>query len=716
MRRKPENFDGALRRISFCGILMFSFFLLRSEEIFVGDSNVTAPRFVRPDYYIDDDQKRIDGLDGVVDGEIYLEDSADRVYAGKVFFKEIDSLQRLIDRPEFKESNRKVYRDLVYLALRRVNGYTVYNVKRFDMLFRFIAAELNGIISGKLYPHLISNVPLAFRTFMIFKNESCADSFLLYACRINPEQVLKIFDNYREKSYAQRVVEEATKADPANAKRYFNKGDSIYEKLKRSEDPAIKTVMKIKDKYMRKSNAFVLLDDIMLGKMTIDEANSVGENPRKYLRAMLRIRARQKPLAQFSLEKDLATYALKFVRVLNDLHNEKDEKRFESIEEFSAEELYTLIVYSEEEIFTSSFNGLYKRMMIKTGDRSGFEFLESLGDNRFRTFIKMSAGFGKLKDFLESMSPLHQQLLMVKFASDLEKYNDLSQAVEVADAFASIKDSLVLRILRDAIKYEYVRLKMAKNTRGTTIYGLLSNLFVDRKISDSTWFTSVSNQYKLAAFDKIPNGKLLDRDSVNHWLIYFYDDEDGDYSFSSFIKTFTDSLWRIDDDSAYVVVKSKTGVPVIIYANKPKHEYDGQAKLDKIFTDGGIEPNVIVHRGHSYYAYKTIEKINDNTQVFVLGSCGGYHSISSIIELSPEISIISSKQIGTMFVNNPMLKLMADNIREGKDMEWQPLWDALLEKIKKDPKAYERYLDYIPPHKNLGAIFIKTYNKLMEES
>ena len=70
----------------------------------------------------------------------------------------------------------------------------------------------------------------------------------------------------------------------------------------------------------------------------------------------------------------------------------------------------------------------------------------------------------------------------------------------------------------------------------------------------------------------------------------------------------------------------------------------------KIFAENNYEPNVMVHRGHSYYAYKTIEKISENTQIFVLGSCGGYHSISTIIERSPEISIISSKQIGTAVV------------------------------------------------------------------
>jgi hypothetical protein len=455
------------------------------------------------------------------------------------------------------------------------------------------------------------------------------------------------------------------------------------------------------------------LDDIVNNRLTIDEANKLGESPEKYLRTMLQIRARPNPLGVHSLDSELEIFALKFVRVINDLHNEKDGVRFASIENFSADELYTLMVYSEEEIFTSTFNGLFKRLMVKLGPISGFEFLSRVGDNRFRTFIKMSAGFGKLGQFLQTMTALHQQMLMIKFASGLEKYNDLSQAVEVADAFGSITDSLILKILRGAIRYEYIRLNAKKDYRGTTIYGLLSNLFVERSISNANWFNSVAKQYALPSFDKIKSERLFAKDSINRWLIYFYDDEDGEVSFSTFLKTFTDPNWLVVDSGTYVIIKSKSGQRVHIYANKSKNEYDGQEALEKLFVENNFEPNVMVHRGHSYYAFKTVDKIRDNTQIFVLGSCGGYHSISGIIEKSQEVSIISSKQIGTMFVNNPMLKLMAGKIREGKDVEWQPLWEELYVLIKDNPKAYERYVDYIPPHKNLGAIFIKTYNSMM---
>lgn len=668
----------------------------------------------RADYYIDDEQERIDRLDGEVDKMIYTGDAQTTGYAYRVYYLLIDSIQRVIDHPAFDEGKKKMLRDHLYLQMRKINGRNYYQVKRYDNLFRFMLAEINGIEQGNLLPHLVSNIPQAFNTFGVFKNEACADSFLIIAARTRPDIVFKLYDSYARNTYAAHVVVEAAKIAPVTVKRYFNKGDAIYETLKASDDTAVKIILQIMNKYQRKSNAYTLIDDILTGKLTVDKADAIGKSPEKYLQTMLSIRARPNPVGEYSVESELEVYSLKFVRVLNDLHNERDAVRFASIENFTAEELYTLMVYSEEEIFTSTFNGLFDRLMIKLGPVSGFEFLKKVGDNRFRTFIKMCAGFGKLRMFLQTMTPVHQQMLMIKFASGLEKYNDLSQAVEVADAFGSITDSLVLKILRSAVKIEYIRLMTKRDTRGVAIYGLLSNLFVDRKVGSGEWFSSIAQQYALPGFDKVANRKLFDRDSINRWLIYFYDDEDGDASFASFIKTFTDTGWTVIDSALFVRIESKTGKHVVIYANKPKGEYEGQEKLEKYFAENGFEPNIMVHRGHSYYAPKTIEKIKDNTQIFVLGSCGGYHSISTIIERSSEASIISSKQIGTMFVNNPMLKLIANDIRWGKDVEWQELWGRLEVAVKDNPKALERFRDYIPPHKNLGAIFIKTYNSIVE--
>lgn len=693
--------------------VLLAVFLLLFSGLWAAVDSTKANR--KPDFRVDREQERIDLYDGEVDDRVDLGDSILNVRARLAYFILVDSIQRMIENPKISEAKAKNYNDQLYAQLIKVNTFSVYQIKKFDHQFRFMSGALLATLQNKLFAYLNKNVSQSLGLLNFVKNEEGLDSFLMAASATRPDLVFSNYTAYADKSYAPKVLETAAKIAPVTVKRYFNLGNPIFETLRKNNDPAIQAIMSINDKFGRRSNAFTLLDDVANGVSTVEEADKTGADSRKYLQAMLRIRSKSKPLAVHSLEAELQIYSLKFVRVLNDLHNEPDAKRYASIENFSSEELYTLIVYSEEEIFTSTFNALFKRMMAKSANRSGYEFLESMGYNKFRTFIKMCASFGKLEEFLSSMTPLHKQMLMVKFASELETYNDLSQAVQVADAFSSITDTLVLRILKGTIRYEYLKLNSRNDFRGLVIYGLLSNLFVDRSMSGANWFASVSKQYDLPPFDRIQNEKFFSADGINRWMIYFYDDEDGDASFATFLKVFADAKWKVTDKESYILIESTAGKPVHIYANKPKHEYDGQEALEKLFEENKYEPNVMVHRGHSYYASKTIEKIKDNTQVFVLGSCGGYNSISSIIELSPEANIISSKQIGTMFVNNPMLRLLADNISTGRDIQWLPLWKELETKVKTNAKAYERFLDYIPPHKNLGAIFIKTYNKMVEQ-
>lgn len=220
-------------------------------------------------------------------------------------------------------------------------------------------------------------------------------------------------------------------------------------------------------------------------------------------------------------------------------------------------------------------------------------------------------------------------------------------------------------------------------------------------------------KYPMKGADRISCNELYNTDDESNWMIYFYDDEDGESSFSAFTSTFKDPKWIMADSGDYIVIQSAEGRAVNLFANKPKKEYEGQARMQKWFSDQQIEPNVIVHRGHSYYASKTIERLSFKTKVFVLGSCGGYNSISSVIERSPEIAIISSKQIGTMFINNPLLKMIADNTRMGKDLNWPVLWELLKKKVVEKKEVYSRFLDYLPPHKNQAALFIRAYNHLM---
>jgi hypothetical protein len=52
---------------------------------------------------------------------------------------------------------------------------------------------------------------------------------------------------------------------------------------------------------------------------------------------------------------------------------------------------------------------------------------------------------------------------------------------------------------------------------------------------------------------------------------------------------------------------------------------------------------------------------------------------------------------------------MNESLRNGKDIEWVPMWKALSAQFSSGGSK-ERFENYIPPHKNLGALFIKAYH------
>ena len=121
--------------------------------------------------------------------------------------------------------------------------------------------------------------------------------------------------------------------------------------------------------------------------------------------------------------------------------------RFASVKGYSNEELYSLIVYSDQEIFTSTFNGFYADIKKGLKGESGKSLLDAVGENRFRTFIKLCAGYSKLDDFLATMTFEEKEYVLKKFVSDLEKNKgDLTQAVYVADTFGSLTDPNLVNV------------------------------------------------------------------------------------------------------------------------------------------------------------------------------------------------------------------------------------------------------------------------------
>ena len=351
---------------------------------------------------------------------------------------------------------------------------------------------------------------------------------------------------------------------------------------------------------------------------------------------------------------------------------------------------------------------------------TGDELLEKMHKYHFRTFIRMCAGFNTLSDFFSTFGEGKKIALMKEFVADLElgSADNLEDAVDVADAFGSITDTELIDFLKKEVRNNYERTYRAQNTnsrKGIVVYGLLSTIF---NSSDNSEQLS-DDLSVIPPITYVTNTALQDGDKGIEQQVFFYGDKDGAGAYNNYMGLFRNNKWKIAENEYWATITSTGPNKVTIYANKPLPEPEdetAQNKLQEYLDDNDIHPSVFIHRGHSYYLPSTIEHLSPSVKVVMLGSCGGYHNLAKVLDRSPDAHIISSKQVGALNVNVPIIKEINDRLLEGKEMNWIDMWASLSKYFSaRGAQEQDLFSDYIPPNKNLGAIFIKAYRKVTEK-
>lgn len=493
--------------------------------------------------------------------------------------------------------------------------------------------------------------------------------------------------------------------------------------IQKIEDPFIRAIAK-----MARSNSgqlyFPFLDNIVAGKVSFEEVDAIKDDNAKYYKLLVKTRIDYmnrlmdgekaqglEPLTDM-LSKKARTV---FINEINARHNEPDAARFKVLDQFNPQELYYMIVTGESEIYTSSYiRGLYQKVMQKSGNR-GDSLLMSVGFDKYKKFIKMAAGYNTLSNFLSTFPNEDQsKALMTAFVNNLDRTEGLEDGVDVADSYASIAETMkpvAMEMLKN-IKYNYERAVQDNNKRGAVIYDILYKLFLS---ADSTKNIDLTKEFGIPPVYSVSNNSLgVDSSGRVVVQVAFFGDDDGRNIYSGFLGQFSNSAWKKIDSKYWVQFNSTKGKPVSYFANKWFPEESGedekaQEALTKYLMEKGMSPTIVVHRGHSYYAESTIEHIQPSARIVFLGSCGGYHLIHEVLQHSDDAHIISSKQIGRTVINKPFFDVLNERLLAGNNIEWVSFWKDFERRAGKE----EGFKDYIPPHKNLGAIFIKAYNNTM---
>lgn len=546
---------------------------------------------------------------------------------------------------------------------------------------------------------------------------------ILKYCLLHPEQTFLTLRENPGVSFADSLIRIVAKKYPNQVYDYAQASDRLGMLIRNIKDDVFISAIARMAKSRSGRQYFPFLDNIVKGKLTIEQIDSVEGDSVLYYKLLVKT---QMDYVQRLLNKDTA-FAYKelkakmenrakdvFVNTINGLHNEKDEVRFRCIQALNAEELYYLAVLTDGLIYTSSYTkGVYPLMMKKINQRPD-SLLMSLHFDHYRKFISQAAAYNTLGNFLSSFAN-HSDAddLMRAFVSRLERTEGLEDGVDVADSYASIVETLKPRAaeMLKNVQANYERNLSDNNPRGIAIYNILNKLFLS---ADSTQKIDLTKELGIPPVYNVPYSSLTNDSGAVVAQVFFYGDKDGRLYFPGFLSVFNGKNWKIDrSNPQWVVIKSTNGRPVSIYANKPLDEEKGeddkaQKALVNYLDSLKLKPSITIHRGHSYFANTTIDYMAPSSRIVFMGSCGGFHLIDLILRKSEDAHIIASKQIGRASINNPFFELLTDKLRGGDNIDWISFWKEFKDKSFKD--GFE---DYIPPYKNLGAIFIKAYTKSM---
>ena len=688
--------------------------------------------------YVDREQRNALKADGKADAEFTGASNEEVNYrVTQTLTKRVDDLQCAIETDTIARDQKKV----AYIrGLERIlrNFSTAFRARR------ILAGHLPGILDGyeaamaldrrgESIEPLIRNASYETGVYLIASeafdnNPGRAEAKNLVLSKylaLHPERIFATLKDNPNLPNRDSLILLAAYKYPKQLYEYASASNTLAYAIRKMEDPLVSTVSKMATSGGSGQMLFPFLDNLLKGRTTIAQINAVKDDPVKYYKLLVKTRIdyvnrsinnRDTILGMDALWEKLQRKARDpFINTINALHEEPDAKRFRILQDLSAQELYYLAVADDQELYTSSYvRGIFPLLMQKAGNR-GDSILMLVSFDRFKKFIKLAAGYNTLSTFLASFpNKGDAERLMTAFVNNLERTTTLEDGVDVADSYASIVENnkdLAARMLAN-VQAGLQRNSNQGNARGALLYRLLDKLF--RSSTDSS--IDLSKEFGIPPVYSVSYESLLG--DTNRVVVqsFIYGDKDGINNYNIQVAQLGKGWKKIEDTKQWVAYATTTGKPVLHYINKPLDEESGelekaQAALVGYLNQKGLPPTVVLHRGHSYYAGATIEQLQPSARIVFLGSCGGYHLIHDVLEHSPDAHIVASKQTGFNRINQAFINQLLEKLRAGKSIDWIPFW----REFKAASGKQEGWEDYIPPHRNLGALFIKAYNSQMGE-
>jgi hypothetical protein len=452
---------------------------------------------------------------------------------------------------------------------------------------------------------------------------------------------------------------------------------------------------------------------IQEGRMTPDSVMMLASKPANYHMAfteeVIRLHMNEDPAIKGYLTGYFsganADQAKIFIDPINQLHESADRERYYVINSLPAQDLYMIMVGGAPVFYTSSFMYTFNKFM-KEVEKEGLEnFFERIGFFEFGDFVSLASGYGVIDKLIKQMNE-------EKFANMLSNYMRRHIRTDRVDRDLITDGMILSEILFGIRDNKKARDIIVQKINEISVTEQRSDVLVQRMFAGFKDILLDSMQGKLKEIESMYEVLEVDRLKIRDTIVQaglFYDDVDGLSSFNNYLSFFPEAEWDKEDRGNYVVIRSKKGNPMLIFLNKLNTADGDMAAQNEMLANidsSGLQITSFLHRGHSYHLAKSLKRIPNSAQFVYLGSCGGYNDVVKVFQANPDAHIISTRNIGSKLINDPILSRVNNQAVANQNMEWIPLWDSF-DKSFKSKNTKELFSAYIPPHKYIGIIFIR---------
>ncbi len=653
------------------------------------------------------------------------------------FESEVNSIHAyLLNAVELTTIERdKALRSLIYFMKELSLNLARQNLDIYDIpgALHSYKKVLMAVLSDKpLSPVLAMTGPrrsqLMASAFSQYQQYHLLDDIAVYKrMASSPGFILQFLETRPGFRFSDSLLLDAAADDPLKMVYYLNRDRTgVQDKILSTDNIYLKEIAALSaDKHASELLPFVT--QIAEKKITPEEILTKRKEAPTYFKLLVNtlqaeiVSGEADPIFLKPLRNGIKQKAISFyVNEVNDRHNDTESVRFSSVKGLRAHDIYYIITSCGEELYTSSFLGLYKRMMADFNNRPADSLFDIVQYDNFRVFTRLAANYNVLSDFLTKLSPARMKELLSKFITGIEQDENsaLEKAMDIADAIAALAPGTDgSELIEAGLQSNLIRCTDGQHYLGMRLYNILLDVFnqVGQKDGlNKLWAT-------LGDYESLKRSSLENEKGEIVELVLFYGDEDGVVSFNNFLKLFTDkNKWELVKNENWVSVRSLAGQPLTIYANLPldiKEELDGRAQDNLIawLKEQSLQPTILVHRGHSYHLDRTMKRLTPSVKLAVLGSCGGYNKAISIASINPDVQVIGSKKTGAGSINDPLIDEINQTLINKSGIYWPEAWKNLSSRFSKDGRL-SLFNEYFPPSNNLGLFVLKLfkyYNRFM---